>query len=150
MRLHALKPAKGSRKKRKIVGRGAGSGSGKTSGRGHKGQKSRSGGGKPSPFFEGGQMPLIRRLPKFGFTNPFTKRYAIINLRDLVRMGLEGDVTPQKLVERGAIRPKLPLKVLGYGELDRSLTISASKFSKSALEKIEKAGGKAVVIKNGN
>ncbi len=95
-------------------------------------------------------MPLIRRLPKFGFTNPFTKQYAIINLRDLVRLGLEGEVTPQKLVERGAIMAKLPLKVLGYGELDRSLTISASKFSKSALEKIEKAGGKAVVIKNGN
>jgi len=146
MKLHTLKPAKGSRKAPRIIGRGSGSGHGKTCGKGNKGQKSRAGGGKPAPFFEGGQMPLIRRLPKFGFTNLFRKEYAIVNLATLARLGLDGEVTAQLLVDRGAIRPNLPLKVLGQGELDKPLTISAAKFSKSAMEKIEKAGGKAVVI----
>ncbi len=146
MNLHSIKPAKGSRKRRKIVGRGTGSGLGKTCGKGHKGQKARAGGGKTVPGFEGGQMPLIRRLPKVGFTNIFRKEYAVVNLDSVARLGLEGDVTPQTLAERGVIRSGLPLKVLGRGDLDKPLTIHATKFSRTAVEKIEKAGGKAVVI----
>ncbi|MGK7345908.1 MAG: 50S ribosomal protein L15 [Candidatus Nitrospinota bacterium M3_3B_026] len=144
MKLHTLKTPKGARKNSKRVGRGIGSGSGKTSGRGHKGQKSRSG-GSIARGFEGGQMPLARRLPKFGFTNIFREEYAIVNLDTLSRLGLEGEITPEVLVEKGVIRKNRKLKVLGRGEAPKSVTVTASKFSKTAVEKIEKAGGKTQV-----
>lgn len=145
MKLHELKPDKGSRKRRKIVGRGAGSGHGKTSCRGHNGQNSRAGGGV-RPGFEGGQMPLARRLPKYGFTNIFRKVYDIVNLSDLERIGAEGEVTVETLVAKGVVKGKHKLKILGNGDITKALTVKASKFSKTAAEKIEKAGGKALVI----
>ena len=144
MKLEELKPSKGSRKKAKRVGRGPGSGSGKTSGKGHKGQKARSGGVK-GPGFEGGQMPLQRRLPKRGFTNIFRKEYAVVNLSDL--SDLSGTITPETLMEQGIVRhAKSGIKILGVGELKSALTIRAHKFSKSAIDKIQAAGGKAEVI----
>ncbi len=144
MRLDELKPLQGARKKSKRIGRGPGSGSGKTAAKGHKGQKARSGGVK-GPGFEGGQMPLQRRMPKRGFTNIFRKEYAIVNLRDLAAMS--GTVTPESLVERGVVKDlKSGLKVLGVGELKSGITVRAHKFSKSALDKIQAAGGKAEVI----
>lgn len=144
MRLEELKPSPGSRKKAKRVGRGPGSGSGKTAGKGHKGQKARSGGVK-GPGFEGGQMPLQRRLPKRGFTNIFRKEYAVVNLRDLA--GMSGSITPQTMMEQGLVKnPKDGIKVLGVGELKSGITVRAHKFSKSAVDKIQAAGGKAEVI----
>ena len=144
MRLEELKPSAGSRKKSKRVGRGPGSGSGKTASKGHKGQKARSGGVK-GPGFEGGQMPLQRRLPKRGFTNIFRKEYAVVNLRDL--SDLSGTVTPETLLEQGLVKDlKAGLKVLGVGELKSGLTVRAHKFSKSAMDQIQAAGGKAEVI----
>ena len=144
MKLEELKPSKGSRKKSKRVGRGPGSGSGKTAGKGHKGQKARSGGVK-GPGFEGGQMPLQRRLPKRGFTNIFRKDYAVVNLGDL--SDLSGTITPETLMEQGIVRhAKSGIKILGVGELKSALTIRAHKFSKSAIDKIQAAGGKAEVI----
>jgi large subunit ribosomal protein L15 len=144
MRLEELKPSQGSRKKSKRVGRGPGSGSGKTAGKGHKGQKARSGGVK-GPGFEGGQMPLQRRLPKRGFTNIFRKEYAVVNLRDLA--ALSGTITPETMMEQGLVRnPKDGIKVLGVGELKSGLIVRAHKFSKSAMDKIQAAGGKAEVI----
>jgi len=144
MRLEELKPSQGSRKKSKRVGRGPGSGSGKTASKGHKGQKARSGGVK-GPGFEGGQMPLQRRLPKRGFTNIFRKEYAVVNLRDLA--GMSGTVTPETMMEQGLVRnPKDGIKVLGVGELKAGLVVRAHKFSKSAADKIQAAGGKAEVI----
>lgn len=144
MRLEELKPSQGSRKKSKRVGRGFGSGHGKTSTKGHKGQKARSGGVK-GPGFEGGQMPLQRRLPKRGFTNIFRKEYAVVNLSDLADMS--GTVTPELLVQNGVVKDmKSGLKVLGMGELKGGLTVRAHKFSKSALDKIQAAGGKAEVL----
>ncbi len=147
LRLDNLKPVPGSKKRRKRVGRGPGSGHGKTSCRGHKGQNARSGGGVP-PYFEGGQMPLVRRIPKRGFTNAmFKKRYAVVNVRDLARWFSSGDtVTPDILREKGYVKKKLPIKVLGEGDIDFPLTVKAHKFSGSAREKIEKAGGKVEVI----
>ena len=144
MKLEELKPSKGARKKSKRVGRGPGSGSGKTAGTGHKGQKARSGGVK-GPGFEGGQMPLQRRLPKRGFTNIFRKEYAVVNLSDL--SDLNGTITPEILMEQGIVRhAKSGIKILGVGELKSALTIRAHKFSKSAIDKIQAAGGKAEVI----
>jgi len=144
MRLEELKPSQGSRKKSKRVGRGPGSGSGKTAGKGHKGQKARSGGVK-GPGFEGGQMPLQRRLPKRGFTNIFRKEYAVVNLRDLA--SLSGTITPETMMEQGLVRnPKDGIKVLGVGELKSGIIVRAHKFSKSAMDKIQAAGGKAEVI----
>jgi large subunit ribosomal protein L15 len=146
MKLEELKPASGSRKKSKRVGRGPGSGNGKTAGKGHKGQKARSGGVK-GPGFEGGQMPLQRRLPKRGFTNIFRKEYAIVNLADLEKMAGSDPVTPEALVQKGLIKSlKDGVKVLGTGELKTKLVVRAHKFSKSALDKIQAAGGKAEVI----
>ncbi len=146
MRLEDLKPAKGATKKAKRVGRGVGSGSGKTSGKGHKGQKARSGGVKGAGF-EGGQMPLQRRIPKRGFTNIFRKEYAIVNLDDLAKVGGSDPVTPELLKQKGLINDmKDGLKVLGMGELKEKLVVRANKFSKSAVEKIQAAGGKAEVI----
>ena len=145
MKLSELKAAPGSRKARKRIGRGIGSGSGKTSGRGQKGQKSRSG-GNPHPWFEGGQMPLYRRLPKRGFTNIFKKEYEIVNLAQLA--GLEGEdpITPEAMKKKGIIRKAGFVKILGNGELSNSVTVHAQKFSRSAADKIEKSGGKVITI----
>ena len=127
-------------------GRGAGSGNGKTAGRGHKGQKARSGGGV-RPGFEGGQMPLYRRLPKRGFNNKWAKEYAEVNVKDLNRFEDGTEVDLGVLLATGLVGKQLDgLKVLGNGELTKKLTVKAEKFSKSAVEKIEKAGGKAEVI----
>ena len=144
MKLHELAPAPGSVKSRYRKGRGIGSGNGKTAGRGHKGQNSRSGGGV-RPGFEGGQNPLHRRLPKRGFKNmPFRKEYAIINLQTLERFGDGEEITVQKLRESGLIKKELHgLKVLGKGELTKKLTVKATLFSESAKNKIESLGGKA-------
>lgn len=145
MKLFELRPPKGSRKKTKRVGRGIGSGHGKTSCRGHNGQKSRSGGGIPT-WFEGGQMPLQRRLPKRGFTNIFRIRFNIVNLKDLERISGDSPITPEILRKNRLVRRKGPIKILSVGDLARPVTIHAKKFSKSAVEKIEKAGGKAVEV----
>jgi len=145
MKLEELKPAPGARKKVKRVGRGPGSGAGKTASKGHKGQKARSGGVK-GPGFEGGQMPLQRRLPKRGFTNIFRIEYAVVNLRDLE--GMTGTVTPESMAEKGLVKKSeaRAVKVLGVGELKEAITVRAHKFSKSATDKIQAAGGKAEVI----
>jgi len=146
MKLHELKPSEGSRKVRNRVGRGIGSGNGKTSGRGHKGQNSRSGGGV-RPGFEGGQNPLARRLPKRGFTNPTRKEYAVVNLEKLVRFEEGTEVTPELLLETGVVSSlKDGIKVLGNGKLEVKLTVKAHKFSVSAKEAIEAAGGTTEVI----
>lgn len=147
MKLNDLKPAKGGAvKNKKRVGRGYGSGLGKTSGRGHNGQNSRSGGGV-RPGFEGGQMQLFRRLPKRGFTNIFAKQYSELNVKDLNRFEDGTEVTPELLINEGLCKKtKDGIKILGNGELERNLTVKASKFTKSAEEKIAKAGGKAEVI----
>ncbi|NLJ25595.1 MAG: 50S ribosomal protein L15 [Firmicutes bacterium] len=147
MRLHELRPAPGARTKSKRVGRGIGSGLGKTSGRGQKGQKSRSGGGK-GPHFEGGQTPLQRRLPKRGFTNIFKKIYSEVKLEDLNRFEGGTIVTPEMMMEAGLIRKAGPdgVKVLGNGDIEKALTVKAHGFTKSAAAKIEAAGGKVEVI----
>lgn len=145
MKLSELRAVPGSRKNRKRVGRGNGSGTGKTSGRGQKGQKSRSG-GNPHPWFEGGQMPLYRRLPKRGFTNIFRKEYEIINLAQLAGLGMKDPITPEVMKEKRMIRNSESVKILGNGELSDAVTVHAHKFSRSAIEKIEKSGGKAVII----
>ncbi|WP_339164704.1 50S ribosomal protein L15 [Bacillus sp. FSL K6-2841] len=146
MKLHELKPSEGSRKERNRVGRGIGSGNGKTSGKGHKGQNARSGGGV-RPGFEGGQMPLFQRLPKRGFTNINRKDYAVINLDRLNSFDEGTEVTPELLLETGAIsKLKAGVKILGNGKLDKKLTVKANKFSASAKEAIEAAGGTAEVI----
>lgn len=146
MKLHELKPAPGSKREKRRVGRGQASGAGKTSGRGHGGQNSRTGGGVRIGF-EGGQLPLYRRLPKRGFSNfRFKTRYAIINLSQLAEME-ETTITPELLLEKGIIKKILDgVKILGDGELDRAIEVQAHKFSQSAVEKIEKAGGKVEVI----
>ena len=147
MRIHDLKLAPGSVKKRKRVGRGHGSGHGKTSGRGHKGQLARSGGGK-GPGFEGGQNPLARRLPKLpGFTNHWRTEYATVNVCRLERFADGTEVNAELLAGEGIIRKaNMPLKVLGDGELKKKLTVKAAAFTATAIEKIEKAGGAAEVI----
>lgn len=146
MKLHELKPVDGSRKAQKRVGRGTGSGLGKTAGRGQDGQGSRSGGGK-RPGFEGGQMPLYRRLPKRGFTNIFAKQIVEVNVERLNIFENGTEVTEALLKERGVVSKTLDgVKILGNGELTKSLTVKVSRFSKSAQEKIEAAGGKVEVI----
>lgn len=141
-----LQPAAGSKRKDKRVGRGVGSGHGKTSCKGHKGQKARSGGTK-GPAFEGGQMPLQRRLPKRGFKNNFSVEFAIINLKDINTLKDMDIITPEALLEKGVIKNlKSGLKVLGEGEMQRPVTIKADAFSASALAKIAAAGGKAEVV----
>ena len=146
MRLDELKPSEGSRFESKRVGRGIGSGTGKTSGKGHKGQNARSGGGV-RPGFEGGQMPLYRRLPKRGFTNIFAKKYVTVNVEVLERFENGTEVTAEVLKEAGIISKTLDgVKFLGRGELSKSLTVKVAGFTASAKEKIEKAGGKAEVI----
>ena len=144
MRLNELKPSPGSLHRKKRVGRGVGSGHGKTSGRGHKGQKARAG-GTLRPGFEGGQTPLFRRIPKRGFPSHARYRYAIMNLDDI--NALEGDVTVQHLVKAGFLKnDKEKIKILGGGKIEKPITVQAHAFSKSAKEKIEKVGGKAVTI----
>ncbi len=145
MKLHELSPAPGSNKKAYRKGRGAGSGNGKTAGKGHKGQNARSGGGV-RPGFEGGQMPLQRRVPKRGFVNIFATRYATINVSDLEAFEDGAVVDTQAIVEAGLLKKTLDgVKVLGNGELTKKLTVNCAAFSASAKEKIEKAGGKAEV-----
>ena len=146
MKLHELQPATGSRKVRNRVGRGTSSGNGKTSGRGQKGQKARSGGGV-RPGFEGGQMPIYRRLPKRGFTNIFAKKYTSINVEDLNKFDNGTEITAEVLKENGVIKKiNDGIVVLGRGDLNKKVTIKAKRFSKSAEEKISAAGGKAEVI----
>ena len=146
MDLSNLKYATGSRKNRKRVGRGQGSGHGGTSCRGHKGQLSRSGAGK-RVWFEGGQMPLQRRLPKQGFRNIFRQEYQVVNLKDLARIPDATDIDPQMMYEKKIIRKKsTKVKVLGDGTIERSLNVSANAFSKSAVDKIESAGGRVTIL----
>ena len=147
MKLHELRPAKGAVKDRKRKGRGTGSGLGKTAGRGSNGQNARSGGGV-RPGFEGGQMPLYRRLPKRGFTNVFAKVYNEINIDRLNGFENGTVVTPELLKEAGVIKKieKDGIKILGDGNLEKNLNVKAQKFTKSAIEKIEAAGGKAEVM----
>lgn len=155
MNLHTLSPAPGAKKQRRRVGRGIGSGLGKTSGRGHKGQNSRSGGGTRRGF-EGGQMPLYMRVPKSGFRNIFRREFRTVNVGELVRFEAETEVTPEALIEAGLVdMPRtgeghfgapVGVKVLGRGELDRALIVRAHAFSAGAKAKIEAAGGRAEVI----
>ncbi|MCK8824365.1 50S ribosomal protein L15 [Fuchsiella alkaliacetigena] len=146
MKLHDLKPAEGAKKKRSRVGRGIGSGKGKTCGRGTKGQNARSGGGVRLGF-EGGQTPYFKRFPKRGFNNNrFKKEYAEVNVKSLNRFEEDSEVTPEVLVEAGLIKQvKDGVKILGYGELEVALTVKADGFTKSAVQKIEAAGGKIEV-----
>lgn len=146
MKLHELSPAKGSRKKPKRLGRGVGSGSGKTAGRGNKGQNSRSG-GKVRLGFEGGQMPIQRRLPKRGFTNIFRKRYAVINLRDLTGFESGSVIDADALSQCGLIKGRRDgVKLLGQGEIAVALTVRVDKISQAARAKIESAGGAVEVV----
>lgn len=147
MKLHELAPSKGAKKRPKRIGRGPGSGHGKTATKGHKGLLARSGGGK-GPGFEGGQMPLVRRLPKFGFSNPFRTEFAIVNLKQLGKLSGIETITPQALVDAGLIKRKhLPIKILGVGDVPKGIVVQAHKFSKSAEAKIHAAGGRAEVIR---
>ena len=147
MKLNELSPAKGATKNRKRVGRGTGSGLGKTSGRGHKGQKSRSGGNIPA-WFEGGQLPLTRRLPIKGFTNYTRREYEVVNLSDLERSGLEGTVTIAVLRAAGIVtRSRKPVKVLAMGEVTKALDLKINAISAKAREKIEAAGGTIELVK---
>ena len=142
MKMHELGPAYGATTKRKIVGRGIGSGTGKTAGKGHKGQKARTG-GKIRRGFEGGQTPLYRRIPKRGFNNHFAKEYAIVNIADLEVFDNDTVVDSKVLIEKGLVNKELDgIKVLGNGKLTKKLTVVATKFSKSAIEKIQAVGGK--------
>ncbi len=147
MKLNELKPAEGARKKKRRVGRGPGSGSGKTSGRGHKGQKSRSGGSIPA-WFEGGQMPLARRLPMKGFTSLNRQTHEVINVCDLERSGLEGEVTVDVLRASGVVSgSRGKVKVLANGEITRAITLKVNAISAKAREKVEAAGGTIELIK---
>ncbi|GMV08224.1 MAG: 50S ribosomal protein L15 [Gemmatimonadota bacterium] len=146
--LHDLSPSRGSHRNRKRVGRGPGSGLGKTAGRGQKGQKARTG-GTVNPHFEGGQMPLHRRIPKRGFTNIHRVEYQVVNVRDLD--AFEGQVNAETLKGAGLIgNVRRPVKVLGQGEVTKALAVEAHAFSKSAKEKIEAAGGSVAVVGSGN
>lgn len=146
MKLHELKPAEGSRKSRKRIGRGTGSGLGRNAGKGEKGQKARAGGGVRIGF-EGGQMPLYRRVPKRGFTNIFAKQYSELNVERLNIFEDGTEITSELLIEKRMIRKsKDGLKILGNGELQKKLTVKAVKFTKAAAQKIEAAGGKVEVI----
>jgi len=147
MKLNDLKHAKGARKNKRRVGRGQGSGRGGTSGKGHKGQKARSGGSIP-PWFEGGQMPLARRLPAKGFRNPNRREFEVINVRDIERSGLEGDVTVDVLRTSGIVSSgKKPVKLLGTGEITRAVNLKVHAVSETAKQKIETAGGTVEIVK---
>lgn len=146
MKISDLAPQPGAKKKEKRIGRGPGSGHGKTSTKGHKGQAARSGGTK-APGFEGGQQPLIRRVPKRGFTNIYRKEYAIVNLERLNQFGADAVINPQFLQEAGVIkRSDENIKILGNGEITKPLVISAHKFSQEAMKKIQAAGGRAELL----
>ena len=146
MNLHELSPAEGAKKASKRIGRGHGSGWGKTAGKGHKGQKARSG-GSIRPGFEGGQMPLQRRIPKRGFNNIFAKKIVAINVSALEAFDNDTEVTVQVLIEKGIIKNEYDgVKVLGNGNITKKLTVKVAAFSESAKQKIEAAGGKAEVI----
>ena len=146
MRLHDLRPAEGSTKSKKRVGRGTGSGLGTTAGRGMNGQNSRAGGGV-RPGFEGGQMPLFRRIPKRGFNNKFKKMWTVVNVEILNEFEDGTEITPEVLLQTGVVsKLSYGLKILGDGELNKKLTVKANKFTQSAISKIEAAGGKAEVI----
>jgi len=147
MRLHNLSNTPGAVHRKKRLGNGESSGTGKTCGKGHKGQKARSGGGIPIGF-EGGQMPLYRKLPRRGFSNAqFTTRYEVVNVSDLAKLGDETEATPDTMTKAGILRADSKLvKVLGTGELEKALKVSAHKFSASAKEKIEKAGGEVTLL----
>ncbi len=146
MKISDLKPAPGSTKSRKRLGRGPGSGHGKTSGKGHKGQASRSGGTKPA-WFEGGQQPLTRRVPKRGFTNIFRQEYSIVSLERLEKFDADSVISPLSLLEAGVIKKKLQrVKILSDGVLTKPLVVSAHKFSKKSVEKIEAAGGRVEIL----
>jgi|UniRef100_A0A7C5AKQ3 large subunit ribosomal protein L15 len=146
MRLDELTPAPGAKHRKKRVGRGPGSGWGKTAGRGHKGQKSRSGGGV-KPGFEGGQMPLTRRIPKRGFNNPFKRRYAIVNLRDLRVFGADTVVDEEALRRAGLVKGRVEgIKLLGQGEINVPLTVKVQAVSAAAKTRIEAAGGRVEVV----
>ena len=148
MKINELKPNEGSTKTRKRVGRGPGSGLGKTTGRGHKGQKSRAGYSRRYGF-EGGQMPLVRRVPKRGFKNPFAKEYVPVNLTMLAGFENQDVIGVEDLLKKGVVKNlKDGVKILGNGEIERAVTVKAHKFSKTAREKIEKAGGKCEVIES--
>jgi len=146
LRLHDLAPAPGSRKVRKRVGRGPGSGWGKTAGKGHKGQKARSG-AKIPPWFEGGQMPLIRRIPKRGFKNIFRKEYAVVNVRDLNRFPENSEIGPEELKKVGLVKKvKHGIKLLAEGELQHPVKIRVHKASESAVKKVQSVGGEVLII----
>ena len=146
MKLHELSPAEGSKKAVKRIGRGAGSGQGKTAGKGHKGQKARSG-GSIRPGFEGGQMPLQRRIPKRGFNNIFAKKIVAINVSDLNKFEDGAEVDAQALVNAGIVKKEYDgIKILGNGEISKKLTVKVAAYSESAKQKIEAAGGKAEVV----
>jgi len=146
LKLDSLKPSEGSRKNRKRIGRGHGSGLGKTSGRGHKGAGQRSG-NKKRAWFEGGQMPLARRLPRRGFTNIFKEKFQIVNISDLDKIEKKSNIDPVVLKENGFIRSSLkPVKVLGKGDIDKKMNVTATSFSESAKNKIEKAGGTVTIL----
>jgi len=146
VKISDLAPSPGAKKKKKKLGRGPGSGHGKTAAKGHKGQAARSGGTK-APWFEGGQQPLTRRVPKRGFTNIFRTEYSIVSLERLERFDAETVVTPQVLRDAGVVkRPQRLIKVLSDGTLTKSLVVSAHKFSRKAVEKIEAAGGRAEIL----
>jgi len=144
--LHELKPLSGSRRSPKRVGRGESSGHGKTSGRGNKGQNSRSGRRKRHPAFEGGQMPLVRRVPKRGFHNLFRTEFAVVNVESLNRFAAGSVVGELELRAAGLLKARLPVKILGQGTLDQALTVRARSFSAAARQKIEAAGGKAETV----
>ncbi len=147
MKLHELRPHPGSTRDRKRVGRGISAGQGKTAGKGHKGQKTRSGDRTLPPFFEGGQTPFHLRIPKRGFVNPLRKCYTPVNVKTLEKLFKDGDeVTPEELVKRGLCAKGDLVKILGDGEITKKLTVKAHAFSRSAREKIEKAGGSCEVI----
>ncbi len=149
MKLNELKPAQGATKRRKRVGMGTGSGHGKTATRGHKGQGSRSGGGVP-PWFEGGQMPLQRRIPKRGFVNFTRKFYQVVNVGDLAKFEAGATVGFEELRKAGLVKKtSVPVKLLGNGDIDRALTIKVDASSKSATEKIDKSGGKVEILAKG-
>lgn len=149
MRLEDIRPAEGSKHKEKRIGRGPGSGHGKTSTKGHKGQKARSGRTKGAGF-EGGQMPMQRRLPKVGFKNyPFKIEYTVVNLRDIVKLGVSGDITPEVMIEKGLVKKlKSGIKVLANGEVSSPFTVKAHAFSEAAKKKVIAAGGKIEVIES--
>lgn len=146
-KLNDLRSSKAAHKRKKVLGRGSGSGHGKTSGRGHKGQLSRTGKGK-RPGFEGGQMPLIRRIPKRGFNNRFKKEYQIINIEQLNKFKDNSSVGLEEFIDKGVIKKlHVPVKILGYGKLEKSITVKAHKFSKNAIKAIEGSGGKVELLK---